>query len=335
MDDSCVMCSRCFGATNHATHNVICFIAQQSGGTCDCGDVEAWNEDPKCPYHIISSENSNSVKEFINKTLTYPKATPKTIAGQEVPPVKDYPNRAAIPSELHESMSRTVGYAIDYILDTLDYSPDETACPRDEAALRAQPSADPMMMKEQYCIVIWNDDKHSFDEVTQLLVDCIGRTKEEAMEVVTRIDENGRDVVDMNGNITRLLEVGHSISQIDLGVTIRRAYDTFREQVSSVIIEWLLDLTRSRIGTDTVTMREIVAAELLSPRKHSTPHARADHELQDSARIDWMFIYHTKLWKRPRLNLKEIYASLLFLSHEHKLAVGESTSTVIANCVIV
>ena len=76
-------------------------------------------------------------------------------------------------------------------------------------------------------------------------------------------------------------------------------------------------------------MREIVAAELLSPRKHITSQARMESELQESARIDWMFIYHTKLWKRPRLNLKEIYASLLFLSHEHKLAVGEYLEMII------
>ncbi|CAL1696803.1 unnamed protein product [Somion occarium] len=324
VDDSCVMCSRCFGATNHVTHNVICFIAQQSGGTCDCGDAEAWTTDPQCPSHTISPETSDSVQQFIAGTLSSPpRTTPKTIAGQEVPPVKNYSKRASIPPDLHESMSRTVGYAIDYILDTLDYSPDETICPRDEIVLRNQPSGDPMMMKEQYCIVIWNDDKHSYDEVSQLLVDTTGRTKDEASEVVARIDENGRDVVDMNANVPRLLEIGHSISQVDLGVTIRRAYDTFREQVSAVIIEWLLDLTRSRIGSDTVTMREIVAAELLSSRKHSTPQARADmSELQDPARIDWMFVYHTKLWKKPRLNLKEVYASLLFLSHEHKLAVA-------------
>ena len=35
----------------------------------------------------------------------------------------------------------------------------------------------------------------------------------------------------MNSNVGQLLEMAQAIEQIDLGVTIRRAYDTFCEQV--------------------------------------------------------------------------------------------------------
>lgn len=44
-------------------------------------------------------------------------------------------------------------------------------------------------------------------------------------------------------------------------------YDTFREQIAAVLVEWLLDLTRSRLGTDTLVLREIIAVELLAPRR--------------------------------------------------------------------
>ncbi|KAH8101404.1 hypothetical protein BXZ70DRAFT_906545 [Cristinia sonorae] len=334
LDDSCVLCSRCFEAADHSEHNVSFFVAQQSGGCCDCGDVESWRTPIECPFHPSSSETSEYLAAFTAKTIqATPKITPRVIAGQEVPPVKNYPNRAAIPPELYESMSRTVAYAIDYLLDTLDYSPDEAIAPTNEAELRAQPTGDPMVMKDQYCVLIWNDDKHSFDEVIHLLCDSTGRTREEALEVAHKIDEQGREVVEMNANIIRLLDLGQTIAQIDLGVTIRRAYDTFREQVSAVIIEWLLDLTRSRVGSDLVTLREVIAAELLAPRKFSAPHIHPDvnkvlADIQDPSRLDWMFIYHTKLWKKPRLNLKEIYASILMLSHEHKLAVASHFANV-------
>ena len=36
-----------------------------------------------------------------------------------------------------------------------------------------------------------------------------------------------------------------------------------------------------------------------------------------------MFLYHTRLWKKPHLSLKEIYTSVLSLSWEHKLAVAK------------
>ena len=281
-----------------------------------------------CPYHPPSPDTADYLNQFTLKTIqATPRGAPKVIAGQEVPPVRDYASRATIPPELHESMSRTVGYALDYVLDTLDFSPDDASAPTSEVDLRAQPSGDPMMMKDQFCVIIWNDDKHSFDEVIELLRDTTNRTREEASDIADRVDDQGREVVEMNNSIVRLLALGQRIAQVDLGVTIRRAYDTFREQVSAVIIEWLLDLTRSRTGPDTVTLREVIASELLLPRKPSSPVIHPDigkqlTEIQDPSRLDWLFVYHTKLWKKPRLNLKEIYASLLNLSHEHKLAVG-------------
>lgn len=320
LDDSCVLCSRCFHATSHVDHNVSFYIAQQSGGCCDCGDDEAWRNPLNCELHPPLSTNSD--RSSLSKGPSKP-------LPDDVPPVKYYPYRVSVPPELRDIMHRTVGYAMDFLLDTLDYSPDEPSVPANEADLRLQASADPMM-KDQYCVVLWNDDKHSFEEVVKLLCNLTGRPRDEAELITQRIDENGREIVDMNTNVTRLLEIAQAITQVDLGVTIRRAYDTFREQVGAVIIEWLLDLTRSRLGTDTLILREVIAAELLSPRRRDggsfVPNPQASNPLQDvpnPTRLDSMFLYHTRLWKKPRLSLKEIYAAVISLSRDHKLAVGE------------
>jgi E3 ubiquitin-protein ligase UBR1 len=224
-------------------------------------------------------------------------------------------------------MRRTVAYALDFILDTLDYSPDEPTVPANEADLRLQPSSDPMM-KDQYCVVLWNDDKHSFDDVIKLLCDTTGRTRQESGELTARIDDQGREIIDMNANVPRLLETARTFSQIDLGVTVRRAYDTFREQIVVVIIDWLLDLTRSRLDDDTAAIRELVASQLLAPRRSSSLHPNAEaakivSDVQHPARLDWMFLYHTRLWKKPRLNLKEVYASIVSLGHDHRIEVGQ------------
>lgn len=262
------------------------------------------------------------------KTLqNTPRATPKVMMGQDVPPVKDYPFRTNVPQELRESIHRTIGYALDFILDTLDYSPDETIAPVTDSELRGQPSGDPLM-HDQFAIIIWNDDKHSFDEVIELLREHTNMSREDASVIADRIDDQGREIVDMSGDVLRLLEMSQKIAQIDLGVTVRRAFDTFREQVTAIIIEWLLDLTRSRLGSDSLILREAIASELLSPRKnssliHGQDSSRIIPDVVEPARLDWMFLYHPRLWKKPRLNLKEVYASLLTLSHEHKLAVGK------------
>ncbi|TFK62655.1 hypothetical protein BDN72DRAFT_382278 [Pluteus cervinus] len=323
LDDSCVLCSRCFHATDHSDHNVSFFIAQQSGGCCDCGDAEAWRLTLACPLHPpINNPNDDPSFNPLPVPLSA-KAAQKAVS-DNVPPVSNYPYRISVPPDLRSAMHRTVGYALDFLLDTLDYSPDEPLVPENEADLRLQPSADPMM-KDQYCVIVWNDDKHSYDELMRILGNLANRPREETFLIAHNLDENGREVVDMNTNVTRLLEVAKAITKIDLAVTIRRAYDTFREQIVGVIIEWLLDLTRSRIGTDTLMLREVLAAELMSPRKRENTQVSMQHILPDISsptRLDVLFLYHTKLWKKPRLSMKEIYASVISLSKEHKIAVA-------------
>ena len=321
LDDSCVLCSRCFHATDHTDHNVSFFIAQQSGGCCDCGDVGAWCIPIACPYHPPGAETPSSLVAFAAEN-------PLVLLGRSIPPVENYPHRVPVPPELRDSMARTVAYALDFVLETLDCSPDETSVPTNEADLRLQPSADPMM-KDHYSVVLWNDEKHSFTEVIDLLCSLTPTPRDEATEIANRIDDLGRDVIEMSTDVPRVLDVAQKIAQIELGVTVRRAYDTFREQVVAVIIEWLLDLTRARLGTDTVVLKEVIAEELLVPRRRSNAMVNLpsevlsiETEVPDAVRITWLYLYHTKLWKKPRLSLKEIYASILGLSHQHKLSVG-------------
>ncbi|KAM6497717.1 hypothetical protein JOM56_005665 [Amanita muscaria] len=320
LDESCVLCSKCFYATDHTGHNVSFFVSQQSGGCCDCGDEEAWKVPLNCPHHPYPLPKA----ECEDLSQITPKSSVRRIT-PEVPPVPDYPFRVSVHPELRDSMHRTIGYALDFLLDTLDYSPDEPSVPNNEADLRLQPSADPML-KDQYCVVLWNDDKHSFDEVIKLLCDLTNRSREEAKDLAQKIDETGRDVIEMNSNVPRLLETAQTLTHIDLGVTVRRAYDTFREQVAEVIIEWLLDLSRSRLGTDTIFLREVIAAELFSPRKReANPYSQsaiALKELSEPTRLDYLFIYHTRLWKKPRLSVKELYGTVVSLSRAHKLTVA-------------
>ncbi|KAI5118525.1 hypothetical protein M0805_007693 [Coniferiporia weirii] len=319
LDDSCVMCTRCFHATKHENHNVTFYIAQQSGGCCDCGDREAWQHPMDCRYHP-------SVAEVYTPPEQTPKATYRSLNFASNP--QALPSGPPVPPELWDSMSRTVAYALDFILDTLDYSPDETVLAQTEEALTSQPTADPLR-KDLYAVVVWNDDKHSFDEVIRHLSDTCGCSVEEAANHTRKIDEQGRDIVEMNSYSPRLLEIAQAVARIDLGVTVRRAYDSFREQIAGVLVEWLLDLTKCRLLSDTMGIREVIANEFFSPRRkdiHSLSQdaecAKVLQEINNPSRLDWMFLYHTRLWKKPRLSLKEIYVSILTLSHGHKLSVA-------------
>ncbi|VDB86546.1 unnamed protein product [Peniophora sp. CBMAI 1063] len=324
LDDSCVVCSRCFHSTDHTGHNVGFFIAQQAGGACDCGDPEAWKADSACPNHAVLGDSTPPTPSQPRRNVLF---------GREIPPVEGYPNRAPIPPELRETMSKTVAYALDFMLETLDYSPDDTSVPPSEADLRLQPTGDPMQ-KEQYCVVVWNDDKHSFTETEELFVDVLKRPREDARALVETVDEVGREVVEMGPNVQRLLDVANRIAKIELGVTVRRAYDTFREQAVTIIIEWLLDLTRSRLGQDAVILREIVAEEIFMPRRRLSPStilpevSTLQKELVDAARVDWLFLYHHKLWRRPRVCIKETYSAIIGLTRQHKLTMASHFASV-------
>ncbi|QRV76966.1 E3 ubiquitin-protein ligase UBR1 [Ceratobasidium sp. AG-Ba] len=317
LDDSTVMCARCFHATDHTSHNISFSVTQHPGGCCDCGDPEAWSVPLNCPRHPPAASPSPATQPYTH----FP------------PKPRDRP-RPNVPLELRDSLSRTIGYALDFLLDTLDFSPDDASPPGDGDELRQHPTADPAQT-ERFSVVLWNDEKHSFDEVIHHLMDTTGITKLEAMQTANRVDAEGREVIRTGEDVNQLLKIADSINLIDIGVTVRRAYDTFREQAAAVILEWLLDLTSARIGTDGVVLREIIATELFAPRKKdssslsTSPDAsRVYTELKDPARIDWLFLYHTRLWKRPRLHLKQIYVSVLTLSHEHKLTVATHFASV-------
>ncbi|KAF8124445.1 hypothetical protein EV363DRAFT_1454493 [Boletus edulis] len=184
----------------------------------------------------VSIGATASVSSLHSSTVG-PKSPLKNISDVDIPPAANCPFRAAFPPELRENM-------------------DELSVPSNEADLRLQPAADPMQ-KDQHSVIIWNGDKRSFDEVIQLIRDATNRDRKEATAVAHTIDERGCEIIDMNANVPRLLEIAQVISKIKIGITIRRAYDAFREQVVAVIIERLLNLTRSRLGTDAL-IREVL-----------------------------------------------------------------------------
>lgn len=88
-------------------------------------------------------------------------------------------------------MGRTVAYALDFVLDTLDFSPPELSLPPTEAELKKVSTADPLG-NDLFAIIVWNDEKHSFDECVSHIRDSTGCTWEEAAEFTNKIDSEVR-----------------------------------------------------------------------------------------------------------------------------------------------
>ncbi|KAG8871411.1 hypothetical protein FRB97_008711, partial [Tulasnella sp. 331] len=69
---------------------------------------------------------------------------------------------------------------------------------------------------------------------------------------------------------------GRRIQGVDIGVTV--PYDTFREEVLAVIIEWLMDLMLCRLLNDISTLREVVAAEIYLSREKESSSLTSNQE---------------------------------------------------------
>lgn len=97
-----------------------------------------------------------------------------------------------IPPELRESMTRTIDCVIEFILDTLDSSPEETVPPKDEADLKRLLL--PLDRGAPLATVLWNDEKHSFTEVVSALCELIGCSSKEGLKIAELIDNEVRPV---------------------------------------------------------------------------------------------------------------------------------------------
>ena len=74
------------------------------------------------------------------------------------------------------------------------------------------------------------------------------------------------------------------------------------------------------MGTDGRDSRQSPKLRCTRPESEST-----QKELTKTTRLDYLLIYRTRLWKKPRLSIKELYGSILALSEAHKLGLGTFT----------
>ncbi|RKP09604.1 hypothetical protein THASP1DRAFT_14054 [Thamnocephalis sphaerospora] len=206
------------------------------GGCCDCGDPEAWVTEQRCKIH----------------------------SSHEAPTTECEP----LPDWLRERMRTVVATLLDHTLDTLARSPKEpkiksiekirkdAACglAEEERVLQAYNSANaPALMPETessmlYACVLWNDETHSFDDVINCVKKALSCPKGAAKQVAEHVDTHGRAIIEESRSLPRLENISKQIAEISLGVHVRSARDTYREEQAGWIISWLVDVTSGRRG---------------------------------------------------------------------------------------
>ena len=271
LDDTCVLCSRCFDASDHTDHLVNVNISPGNSGCCDCGDAEAWRIPVHCTIHDAEMSNTAGKRK-------------------QVPP---------LPDELMESIKVTIGRAIDYMCDVISCSPEQLRLQKTEDTIRQDERLSHLASKwyeeaedpnPEFALVLWNDEKHTVDEVqTQVARACKERLKF-GRDRANETDDIGRSVLKYSKDISKLLQCAKVIEEIKVTVTIRSSRDTFREQMCGTIIEWLVDIVGCSISQDDDILRHVICEELLKVWRTGSAAANSsigkdmdDHEVDELA----------------------------------------------------
>ncbi|KAJ3153865.1 hypothetical protein HDU89_008730 [Geranomyces variabilis] len=337
VDETCVLCSTCFHASNHEGHETFFTLASGSAGCCDCNDPEAWKTNIMCKYH----------------SHAYVAPDRASMPQNETP----------LPPPLVESIRATVSTALDFIIDTLTDSPSKLSLPV-SAAHAAFSGADPPEACEMratpasatpryyLALVLWNDEAHSFSEVIGQVQDALNVVSDDARMVAETVDFHGRQVLKVSPDVVELLRIARIISRIGLTVSMRSARETFREEVAGILIDWLRDVTKLLVGAQVIdgvryesvdgVVRQVICDELFSPprkfkrvlsqRLVDNPGAelsgtirQADisqlpvdesAERETKLRVDHMILSDIKMWKQARNALRGLFVKTMIVGGE-------------------
>lgn len=251
-DPTVVLCARCFAASDHEGHQYDVTISTGNSGCCDCGDEEAWRRPVKCAIHSARD----------------PAGAPATPTETETEP------ESALPADLYQALRVTIARALDYFCDIISCCPENLRATKtaesvkqDELRSRLSKttyvSGDDIEANPEYNLVMWNDEKHTMEEVQDQVARACRTRERVGLAKAEEANDIGRSIVSHSRNLTEMLRQAKIIEEIKVTVTVRAARDTFREQMCGTILEWLSDIAGCVIKGNGSILRQIICEEML------------------------------------------------------------------------
>lgn len=246
-DPTAILCSRCFAASDHEGHTFDITITSGLSACCDCGDDEAWKRPVKCAIHSLKGGSTTG----------------------ELP-------QPPLPDDLQRSIHATIARVLDYFCDVISCSPENLrtnktleSVEEDELHSRLNPSVylatDHEEEKPEYNILIWNDEKHTIEEVQDQVTRACRERQRFGEVKAQEANDVGRSIVGHSSNLKELLRRAKIIEEIKLTVTVRSARDTFREQMCGTMLDWLSDIAGCTIAGNATFLRQAICEEMLQP----------------------------------------------------------------------
>ena len=269
-------------------------------GCCDCGDPEAFKREVDCCYH--------------HPDIPYPSTSTSATAQEGEEPAQP------VPEELRLLLRSRIREAVDFLLNTLQQFPRDATAPSDPRIIRGTrplyrlPYEDfekPGSFPGPWSVILWNDEKHDYEQVIDQLVSATRCTRSQALASAVRIDGYGLEVVATGSDPTKLWKVAHVIGRIGLGITVCATRDAAVLEAAGHIMDWLLDISRTRVGGDETLLGRLVAEALLE---------------NDS--LSKLLVMEDKLWKRARAAFRLVLMALLVVGQDVKLEIGRQYASV-------
>lgn len=288
LDDTCVFCSKCFHATNHDGHDILFSVSPGSGGCCDCGDPEAWKVPLQCKIHTSDKANNyndeigseratiepelvDAIRSTITSVLNFLLDTfalaPDEVALnsstedliRENQDQRNILSKLGVPSQLPSDETDTNMENIYGVIE-------------EDVDMDKENTVNKTNSKEEdgelYACIAWNDEAHAFSHVLESIMTATGWDWDKAKQIVDVIHVHGREIIAVSKDIAELRKIAAPLSAINLGVTIRPAKETFREQVCGLLVDWLNELVNGRkrffesIPNGDAVIRNILCEEL-------------------------------------------------------------------------
>lgn len=193
-DETCVLCSACFNRDFHGSHNYSYYLSKGSGGCCDCGEDEAWNNGVECLLH---------------------RATSPCVA-QESP---------LLPDEL--SLNDSFAELFCFIEYVVQRSPDEPF-----------PTVD-----ESVCVVLYNDEVHTFQDVIDCLEVNLHLSQERSLKIAECIDHKGFASIFQSDSIAECRRVSAGFSAVGLEARVMPASFFVENQMCHYLFSLLAKCT--------------------------------------------------------------------------------------------
>ncbi|WWC63263.1 uncharacterized protein I303_105863 [Kwoniella dejecticola CBS 10117] len=320
INPSVVLCADCFHASDHEGHEVLFQQCYSFSASCDCGDPSAWRSS--------ASENGASPGQAVGCSHHPP------LAANEKP---KQTLKYEIPDNLLLSIHRTIVIILEFMIQTLQHSllpSDYSRLPKTETELRDSdtPTGESKERRSRgpWSVVMWQDEKHVLNEMTRQLRDALGIKWEVAEQWIREVDEVGRKVVLVAPNPVVAFHAANMMQQIDAPVSLRLALDTYREELVGILITWLNDMVHCTVDGDDTVVKRMLAKALYEPRLRNsgvgagTPLSTDLKDLEwgkimgghDARRIDWLLQLDSRLWKKAKWEMRQIYCSVLLFDQD-------------------